>query len=278
MGLTVSVLMSVYKRETGAHLDRSMKSIWDDQTRKPDEIVLVEDGPLTDELYSVIEKWRKVLGEKLVSPRNEVNNGLTAALNLGLEYVKSDLMARMDSDDLSDPRRFERQLKFMEENPSVDVVSGSLQEFDSEHPCLSIRRYPTKHITTYICKASPLAHAASVIRMKAFREGGLRYDPQYPMNEDIALWFDMLRKGYRLSNIDDIVYYVDCDGGMFERRSRQKAWPEFKVYMRGIKDIRGLFTWRYVYPISRLAFRYMPVKLIALIYGSSMRKRFLSKN
>lgn len=267
--------MSVYKRETGAHLSRSLKSIWEDQTRKPDEIVLVEDGPLTDELYAVIEEYRKKIGDKLVSPRNEINKGLTAALNLGLGYVSSDLVARMDSDDLSDPKRFERQIHFLEEHEDIAVVSGSLQEFDSQNPCISIRHYPKDNIETYISKASPLAHAASVMRMSIFREGGLRYDPQYPLNEDIALWYDMLRRGYKLSNIDEVVYYVDCDGGMFERRSRQKAWPEFKVYMRGIKDLYGIFSWRYVYPLSRLTFRYMPVSIIAKIYGSSMRRKFL---
>lgn len=276
--MTLSVLMSVYRKETGAHLDRSLKSIWDDQTRKPDQVVLVEDGPLTDELYAVIEKWRGVLGDRLCSPRNEVNMGLTAALNKGLEHVTSELVARNDSDDYSASQRFELQVKYMEEHGGVDVLGGAMQEFDDEHACLGVRHYPSAHLKKYICKAAPCAHPTVVMRMRMFREGGLRYDDRYPMNEDIALWYDVMRKGYRIDNIQDIVYYFECSGGMFERRSRQKAWPEFKVYMRGIKDIRGLFTWRYVYPISRLAFRYMPVKLIALIYGSSMRKRFLSKN
>ncbi|MBQ0019120.1 MAG: glycosyltransferase [Bacteroidales bacterium] len=275
--MTLSVLMSVYRKETGAHLDRSLKSVWDDQTRKPDQIVLVEDGPLTDELYAVIEKWRGVLGDKLCSPKNETNMGLTAALNKGLEHVTSDLVARNDSDDYSAPRRFELQVKYLEEHGDVDVLGGAMQEFDEEHLCLCIRRYPTHHLEKYICKASPCAHPTVVMRMHIFREGGVRYDDRYPLNEDIALWYDILRQGYSISNLQDVVYYFECSGGMFERRSRQKAWPEFKVYMRGIKDLRGVLTWRYVYPISRLVFRLMPVKMIAWIYGSKMRQKFLTK-
>lgn len=273
--MTISVLMSVYRKETTAHLDRSLKSIWDDQTRKPDQIVLVEDGPLTDELYAVIEKWRKVLGEKLVSPRNETNLGLTAALNKGLEYVTSDLVARNDSDDLSAPVRFELQMHYIEQHPEVDVLGGAMQEFTDDNPCIGVRYYPVDNIRKYICKASPVAHPTVMMRMRIFREGGIRYDDRYPMNEDIALWYDILRNGYTISNTDDVVYFFECSGGMFERRSRQKAWPEFKVYMRGIKDLYGIFSWRYVYPLSRLTFRYMPVSIIAKIYGSSMRRKFL---
>lgn len=273
--MTLSVLMSVYKKETGAHLDRNLKSIWDDQTRKPDQIVLVEDGPLTDELYAVIEKWRATLGEKLCSPGNETNMGLTAALNRGLEHVTSDLVARNDSDDISAPQRFELQMRYMEQHPEVDVLGGAMQEFNDDDPCIGIRRYPVDGIRKYICKASPVAHPTVMMRMHIFREGGIRYDDRYPMNEDIALWYDILRKGYTISNTEDVVYFFECSGGMFERRSRQKAWPEFKVYMRGIKDLYGIFSWRYVYPLTRLAFRYMPVSLIAKIYGSNMRRKFL---
>ena len=272
--VTLSVLMSVYHRETGQNLDLALDSIWTKQTRKPDQIVLVQDGLLTEELYVVIEKYKKICGSVLCSPALKMNSGLVVALNTGLEYVTCDLVARMDSDDISSPDRFEKQVKFMEENPDIDVSSGSLQEFSEANPCISIRRYPKSDIKKYISKASPLAHAASIMRMKIFREGGLRYDKYYHMNEDIALWFDVLRKGYKISNIDDIIYYVRSDEGMMQRRSRMKAKTEFYAYMRGIKDLYG-FSWRYIYPIMRYFFRLLPPSMIELIYGSKIRRLFL---
>ena len=272
--MVLSILMSVYHRETGQNLDLALDSIWTKQTRKPDQIVLVQDGPLTEELYAVIEKYKKICGSALCSPVLEKNSGLVVALNTGLEYVTCDLVARMDSDDISSLDRFEKQVKFMEENPDIDVSSGSLQEFSEANPCISIRRYPKIDIKKYIAKASPLAHAASIMRMKIFREGGLRYDKNYHMNEDIALWFDVLRKGYKMSNIDDIIYYVRSDGGMMQRRSRMKAKTEFYAYMRGIKDLYG-FSWRYIYPITRYVFRLLPPSVIEVIYGSKIRTLFL---
>lgn len=273
--MTLSVLMSVYYKETGANLDIALDSIWTKQTRKPEQIVLVQDGKLTDELYDVINKYKNLCGDVLCCPVLEKNSGLVVALNTGLKYVTSDFVARMDSDDLSSPDRFEKQMKFMESNLDIDVSSGSLQEFSESNPCVSVRRYPKDNIRKYIAKASPLAHAASIMKMKIFREGGLRYDKKYPLNEDIALWFDVLRKGYVMSNIDDIIYYVRSDGGMMQRRSRVKAKTEFYAYMRGIKDLYGTFSWRYAYPVTRYFFRMMPPSIIGMIYGSRLRMLFL---
>lgn len=276
--MTFAVLMSVYYKETGIHLDRSLNSIWTEQTVRPDQVVLVQDGPLTDELYSVIEKWKHIMGTILVSPVLEKNSGLVSALNRGLDFVVTDLVARNDSDDFSAPDRFEKQLLYMQQHSEIAVLGGAIQEFDDEHPCLGIRHYPTDKISSYICKATPVAHPTVMMRMNMFKESGLRYDPNYPMNEDIALWFDVLRSGYKITNLDDVIYYFECGGGMFERRSRQKAKSEFLAYMRGIKDLRGWCTYKYMYPISRYCFRMLPIRWIALIYNSKLRQHFLKKN
>ncbi len=276
--MTFSVLMSVYYKETGKNLDGALDSIWTKQTLKPNQIILVQDGPLTEELYLVVDKYKKICGDVLYIVVLEKNSGLVAALNKGLEYVTTDVVARMDSDDYSAPDRFEKQIHFLENHPSIDILGGSAQEFSDNQACISVRRYPHSEIKQYIAKASPLCHATVVMNMRIFREGGLRYDSRYHMNEDIALWFDVLRKGFSISNIDDIIYYVRSDGGMIMRRSKVKSKTEFYAYMRGIKDIYGLFTWRYIYPLTRLVFRLMPPKLIGMIYASKVRTIFLKSD
>lgn len=273
--MTLSVLMSVYHRETGKNLEMALDSIWDKQSHKPNQIVLVQDGPLTDELYAVIGKYKTICGEAFCSPVLRKNSGLVDALNTGLEYVTSEFVARMDSDDISAPDRFEKQLRFLAEHPDVDVLGGSLQEFNDEDECISIRRYPKDNIKQYIAKASPLAHPSVIMRMRIFKDGGLRYDKNYPLNEDIALWYDIVRKGYKISNLDDIIYYLRSDGGMIKRRSRVKAKTEFYAYMRGIKNLYGICSWRYIYPITRYFFRLLPPSLIGIIYGSKIRTKFL---
>ena len=270
--------MSVYKTEEPKYFEDALKSIWDNQTRKPEQIVLVEDGPLTEYLSAVITRWKEILGEKLCICKNETNLGLTKSLNVALNHVTSDLVARMDSDDRSDPRRFERQEAYFESHPDVDIVGGALQEFDEEHENLNIRHYPLTHeeAIKYIMKASPLAHPAVMMRMKMFHEG-LKYDERFRMSQDIQLWFDAIMKGYRIGNIPEVVLYFRRAGDVFKRRSRVKAKNEFKIYMNGIYRMHGLWTTAYRYPIARYIFRNLPTPIVKWIYGSKLRNRVLKK-
>ena len=277
--MTISVLMSVYKSEKGEFLNRSLQCVWDDQTRKPEQIVLIEDGVLTEELYAVIDKWKKALGDQLVVCRNEQNLGLTKSLNKGIGLITSDLIARSDSDDISAPQRFELQEKFFRENLEIDILGGSMQEFDDEHECLNVRHYPLTHedACKYIVKACPLAHPAVMMRRRIFDEG-LHYDERYRMSQDIKLWYDAILAGYRMANLQEIVLFFRQQGDVFRRRSRVKAWNEFKIYMNGIYRMHGLFTLAYRYPIARYVFRNLPPSLVKKIYESGMRKRVLENS
>ena len=276
--MLLSVLMSVYRSEQPAYLDRAMQSIWSDQSYKPDEIVLIEDGTLTDELYEIISKWKTLLDDKLVILKNRENLGLTKSLNLGLLVVKGTYIARMDSDDISMPDRFKMQIEYLETHPDVAVVGGSLQEFNAECDCLNIRRYPqnNKDIVNYIYKASPCAHPTVMMRKTIF-DNGLKYNERYRTSQDVALWFDVLCAGYQINNIEDVVVKFRLDGDVFNRRSRSYAMNEFRIYCTGIRRLYGVVTWRYIYPLSRLIFRMMPVGIIKYIYGSSLRKKILNK-
>lgn len=284
MGLTVSVLMSVYKSEKAAFLEHALQSVWDDQTRKPNQIVLIEDGPLPAELEKVIESLTPTLPKRegeipvLTVVKLPVNGGLTKALNVGLKHATGDLIARMDSDDIAAPTRFELQERFLEEHLEIDIVGGSMQEFDDEHECLNVRHYPQTHeeACKYIVKACPLAHPAVMMRKRMFDEG-LKYDERYRMSQDIKLWYDAILAGYKMANLPDVCLYFRQQGDVFRRRSRVKAWNEFKIYMNGIYRMHGLFTLAYRYPIARYIFRNLPPSMVKRIYESGMRKRVLEK-
>ena len=283
MSLTISVLMSVYRSEKGEYLDRSLQSVWDDQTRKPEQIVLIEDGAIPEELELIIDSFQSRVNAsgvaKMVVVKLPVNGGLTKALNAGIKHVTGDLIARMDSDDISAPQRFELQEKFLRENPKIDILGGSMQEFDDEHECLNVRHYPLTHedACKYIVKACPLAHPAVMMRRRIFDEG-LHYDERYRMSQDIKLWYDAILAGYRMANLQEIVLYFRQQGDVFRRRSRVKAWNEFKIYMNGIYRMHGLFTLAYRYPIARYVFRNLPPSLVKKIYESGMRKRVLENS
>ena len=274
--MTISVLMSVYKSDMPEYLNKAIKSIWTDQTIKPNQIVLVEDGELSEELLSVIANWKSELGDILTILRNDKNIGLTKSLNKGIKYVTSSLIARMDSDDISVSTRFEKQLDYLQSHPDIDIIGGAIREFNDENPNLRIRHYPetNEEVKKYIVKACPLAHPTVMMRRSIF-DNGLCYNEKYRTSQDIALWYDALLKGHKIANIQDITINFRSSGDMYKRRSRSKAWNEFKIYVGGIYRLKGLFTFNYIYPFARLIFRLIPHWIVKRIYNSKFRSEFL---
>lgn len=272
----ISVLMSTYYRERPDYLEEAMKSIWTDQIRKPDQIVLVEDGPLTPELDKVVDSWKEQLGDILTIVANKENLGLAEALNTGIEYCKGTYIARMDSDDKSTPNRFLLQEKYLDEHPYVSILGGALEEFNDQGTLSNIRHYPLhmKGVLSTMYKASPLGHPTVMFR-NIFFTSGHRYNDHYYICEDVALWFEAIHDGYVIHNLPDVILYFRRNDSMMTRRGKEKAWSEFHAYVDGIKAIYGEYSFKYIYPVMRLIFRLMPTPLIKLVYNSNFRKKIV---
>ena len=137
-----SVLMSVYDKEKSEYLKEALQSLVD-QTLLPDEVILVEDGPIGKNLQEVIKKYRSLLNIKSIKLEN--NCGLAVALNEGLKHCTHDLVARMDTDDISLPERFEKQIAYMQNNPDISVSSGWIEEIDDQGRFFCLRKLPETH-------------------------------------------------------------------------------------------------------------------------------------
>ena len=269
-----SVLMSVYYKEQALYLKEALDSIWLNQILKPDQIVLVEDGPLTPELYEAIDEFQKEVGNVLTLVKNETNQGLAKALNKGIGFIRTDLIARMDSDDISDKRRFVYEIEYMDKHPDVMILGGSIQEMDENKNFLSQRHYPKMYeeVRKYIWRGSPVAHPTTVMRKCIFQS--LSYNEKVGQNEDLALWFNALEKGIKIENIEEVVYYFRMSSGCYKRRSKKKAWKEFEIFIKGLWNLYG-FSFKYIYPCARLVFRLCPYSMVKYFYGSKMRRKLL---
>ena len=269
-----SVLMSVYYKEQALYLKEALDSIWLNQILKPDQIVLVEDGPLTPELYEVIDEFQKEVGNVLTLVKNETNQGLAKALNKGIGFIRTDLIARMDSDDISDKRRFVYEIEYIDKHPDVMILGGSIQEMDENKNFLSQRHYPKMYeeVRKYIWRGSPVAHPTTVMRKCIFQS--LSYNEKVGQNEDLALWFNALEKGIKIENIEEVVYYFRMSSGCYKRRSKKKAWKEFEIFIKGLWNLYG-FSFKYIYPCARLVFRLCPYSMVKYFYGSKMRRKLL---
>ena len=212
-----SVLMSVYIKENPIFLKYAIESI-QNQTMKPSEIILVEDGPLTPELYQVLDQ---VEAESEIPVKRcplEENQGLGLALRYGVLQCQYDIIARMDTDDIAVPDRFEQQIHLMEQE-NLDLLGGHIAEFiDNPKEVVSYRRVPTQHadIVAYQRMRSAFNHMTVMFKKNMVLKAGNYEDGLYM--EDDLLWLNMIAAGARTGNIDQILCRVRVGAGMFERR------------------------------------------------------------
>lgn len=212
-----SVLMSVYYKEKPEYLQQSIESILN-QMVPTDDFVLVCDGPLTSELDSVIAKY-----STLHVVRLKENGGLGRALNEGMKYCQHDLIARMDSDDISRPDRCERELAVFSNHPEVDIVSGTIEEFiTSPDEVYSRRVLPetSEEITQFAKKRNPFNHPAVMYRKSAVEAAGGYKD--FYLLEDYFLWVRMLLNGSKGYNIQEPVLWMRAGSDLYGRRGGSK--------------------------------------------------------
>ena len=147
---TLSAILPVYSKNDASQLKSALDSIFA-QTRLPDEVLVVTDGPVPAELEQVIHNAQfTIQNEKLPVEvaylPQEKNKGLGETLRVAVEKTQCDYVARMDADDICFPERFETQMKCFEEHPEVSVVGGQIVEFDgAETNITGRRRVPLRH-------------------------------------------------------------------------------------------------------------------------------------
>ena len=216
-----SLLMSIYYKEKAEYFNRAMQSIWEEQTKKPDEIVLVEDGELTDELYEAISKWKKRLGDVFKIISLEKNIGTGEAKNIGLKQCQYEAVAIMDTDDICVKDRFKKQIEFLKNNQDIDVVGTYIREVDeNENIIKDIVKFPLTHneLLSFFSKRDPLAHPTSMFRKSYFKKAG-GYRGDLHLAEDTLLWYYGFQNGCRFANIDHIGLNFRRTSDFYKRRA-----------------------------------------------------------
>lgn len=271
MSLKFSVLLSVYCKEKPDLLCQSLNSLFS-QTLPPDEIVLVKDGPLLDELEAIIETYQKKYSN-LKAISLSTNQGLGKALNEGLKYCSNDLVARMDTDDIAKPNRFERQIQVFREYPELDVVGAWIDEFEGDVSTVSsIRKLPELHkdIYEFAKGRCPINHPVVMFKKSTVvAVGGYLH---FPLFEDYFLWVRLLVGNAKFYNIQESLLYFRISSDMFRRRGGWKyAFDElrFQNMMRNIGFISFRIFVRNI--IVRFIMRILPNQIRAKLYKKILR-------
>ncbi|MDD7267300.1 MAG: glycosyltransferase [Lachnospiraceae bacterium] len=269
-----SVLMSLYIKEKAVYFRECMESmLW--QTIPPNEIVIVFDGPISDEMHAVVEEYRERYPGLLKIISNSVNKGLGLALADGVPACTYELIARMDTDDIARKDRFEKQLSLFMADPKLDICGSHIIEFEGDpRNELARRRVPLTHrdIAHYQKLRSAFNHMTVMYKKSTVLRANNYEDA--PLMEDDMMWIRMLIAGARCANIDDYLVYARTGYAMIERRG---GWAYFKKYRRGRRKIlrTGYINyWEYLQTIGiQFLVALMPRRLRRWFFITVLRRK-----
>lgn len=230
-----SVLMSVYHKEKPEYLKQAIESI-QAQTLSTNDFVLVCDGPLNEQLDSVIATKQQEMGESLNVVRLAKNGGLGNALNEGIKHCKNELVARMDSDDIAYPDRCEKQIAVFNTHSEVSICSGIVEEFTTDPNTVDTRRVlpeTNAEIVEFAKKRNPFNHPCVMYKKSAVEAVGSYQD--FYLLEDYYLWLRMLMAGYQGYNIQEPLLHMRAGSDMYLRRA---GWKYAKTQAKLFKFMK----------------------------------------
>jgi len=268
-----SVLMSLYMKERPDYLRQSIDSMLK-QTVTPDEIVIVKDGPLNDELEEELKEYQVKHPELFHIVSSEKNIGLGLALNLGLQNCRNELVARMDTDDISLPERCEKQLQVFKTEKELVIVGTMVDEFyDDQNEVISSRIVPTTHneIYEFAKRRSAFNHPTVMYKKSKVLECGGYSDLR--RNQDVDLFGRMLFAGCKAANIDESLLLFRSNRDLLKRR---RSWENTKSYIATIHKLWKLgysdFGDYVIVGIGQMVMFLCPLKVQNWLYRKFLRQ------
>ena len=259
---SVTVGIPFYQETALAELSSAVKSILM-QTRPPDCIHLIQDGPVTAEVEKLVKDISAL--QPSVQHFQLEQGGLPKALNHSLQHTDTTFYARMDSDDIAHPERIAKQVAFLDSHPDVQILGGWAIEFKDEQNYKEgfLKKMPAdfQDIKQLFHYRNPLIHSTVMFRMSVFPLLGY-YDEAYITNQDLELWARALKQEICIANIPEVLLYFRS-GEMVKKRTRLPTL---------IRQIRASYQYNTCSPklnvlkILAVIFRLLPLRLQKLGY------------
>lgn len=272
-----SVLMSVYEKDNPDYYKLALESVTTYQTLKPNQIVIVYDGPVPLEIESnTIEVKQMNPDVEFTIIKQDKNQGLATALNVGLRECANEYVARMDADDYAVPDRFQKQISFLSKHSNIDVLGGTIAEF-AENPqkIISIRTVGHTHeeILKMAKRRNPFNHMTVIYKKsKVLAVGG--YNVDFGKLEDYKLWVDLIANGAETLNLEDVLIHMRIGNGMLSRRSNKREIQDWDKLQKDLINAGIINQFESILnKIYIRVFVYMPVGLKKNIYKMALRKK-----
>jgi glycosyltransferase involved in cell wall biosynthesis len=231
-----ALLMTVYGGDREDHVRAAYLSAVHEQSLRPDQVVLVQDGPVDDGLEKCLAELVADSPVEVTFVRLEHNRGLGLALDAGLQASRHDIVARMDADDVAMPHRFQVQVPLVSEG--ADLVGAGLLEFGTDIADIVGQRTPPsdpEDIARYSRLHDPFNHPTVVYRRSAVIAAGGYGD--LPLMEDYWLFARMIANGARMVNVaEPLVYYRVGDGAYERRGGRDLLRSELRLQREMLRE------------------------------------------
>lgn len=273
--LKFSVLIPVYYKENPLFFEQALDSILN-QTLLPDEIVIVKDGPLTEDLDFIVKKYILKYPKLFNIIALEKNVGLGDALSIGILNCNNEIIARMDSDDIARSDRFKKQIKYLKEHPDIDVLGSWISEFeDIPENIISYRQLPVDHDEIYRFGQfrCPINHMTVMYKKDAVIKAG-NYQT-FKNIEDYYLWGRMLINGAKFANLPECLVNVRAGNAMFKRRANLTYFLNSELPIHTELFRMGYINfWQYIRNIIlKFSLRILPFQFMKIIYFYFLRRQ-----
>ena len=261
-----SVLLSLYIKENCSGFKEAIDSILNN-TVQPTEIVLVKDGPLTNQLDELIDKYVKLYPGLFKIIALEKNQGLAKALNVGLKYCSYNIIARMDADDISLPLRFEKQLDYLKKNKDIECLGSWAIEINEDGSEYYRKKMPESHeaCLNLFKKRDCLIHPSVMFRRSYFDKAGLYPEDTY-FGEDTIMWAQGFASGCVFGNVPEYLLKFRLDSEFFDRRRGIKHAKSILSLRKRVNKMLGFGPKEYVYSYLYALAKLMPTDILNIIY------------
>ena len=273
MEKNISVLMSVYKNDIPKNVITAVESVIN-QTLPPKQIVMVVDGPISEELEKTLSDLDKKYDILELHYQKE-NQGLGKTMENGTKFCKYEFIARMDADDIAMPERFEKQMQVFENDPSIDMVGSNAQEFFNEPEDLAgVKIVPEAHeqIVEFMKARCPFCHMTVIMKKGMLEKAGGYQDWFYA--EDWYLWIRMYLAGAKFYNIQENLVLARINYDTFARRGGLKYYKSIKGLLKYMKNNKMIGFVKYTKEKCR---RFIGHVLIPKKLKNRMYKKYLRK-
>ncbi len=271
--MEITVLLPVYYKDNATYLEEAINSVLN-QSLMPSEVLILVDGEIGNELRFVLEQFNNKYGDIVNIKYFKENRGLGLLLNDGVKLAKYDIIARMDSDDVSVYDRLEKQLQYLIDN-KADVVGGQVLEFTEDmNTEIGFKKVPCsfEEVVKYSTKRNPINHMSVMFKKQVVINVGNYKD--FQGFEDYVLWLEIIKRGYTVVNMPNTLVNVRAGDSMIKRRRG------FKYLLKELEVQKYCYKQGYIRKTDlvinmgiRTVIRLIPMKFTKKFYEKILRKK-----